>query len=81
MSRYKMKNAERGYHAGHCMKCAKKLRPEATVWLELDQRTGAYHDFGGVPESDSQGAFEFGPDCAEIMRREARDLLGERASA
>jgi hypothetical protein len=74
MSKYRLKNADL-YRVGHCMKCAKKLDPEKTVWLELDQRIDAFHDFGGVPNEYSQGAFEFGPDCAKLMRKEARQLL------
>lgn len=40
-----------------------------------DQRIGEYHDFGGIPEELNQGAFEFGPDCAKILRRRARAAI------
>lgn len=55
----------------HCSRCGNKVDPRKVVHLELDQRINAYHDFGGVPEEDSQGGFEFGQDCAVIARQEA----------
>jgi hypothetical protein len=45
--------------------------------LELDQRTNEYHDFGGVPADRSQGWFDFGPDCADALRKRARAALDE----
>ena len=56
--------------AGRCVRCGKPLST-APVSLELDTRTGEYHDFGDVPEQDSQGWFEFGGDCAEALRTRA----------
>lgn len=63
------------YAQGHCLRCGKKLRQ--IVQLELDQRVNEYHNFGGVPDGESQGWFEFGPDCAEILCQRARALLRE----
>jgi hypothetical protein len=54
-----------------CQCCDRPLRGK-TIWLELDQRTWTYHDFGGVPADKSQGSFEFGPTCAKRKRSEAR---------
>lgn len=59
---------------GCCVKCGKPLTERTRVWLELDQRTQSFHDFRDVPESRSQGWFEFGSDCAEKMRKEARSV-------
>ena len=57
-----------------CGCCGKTLNPMRRVWLELDQRIDCYHDYEfGVPESESQGWFAFGPDCAAKRLREARD--------
>lgn len=50
---------------GHCLRCARKLKPSNRVWLELDQRTNTYTNTQDVPEAVSQGGFEFGKDCAE----------------
>ena len=55
---------------GTCCRCGKPIKGQP-VMLELDRRTGEYHDFGGVDEDDSQGCFEFGPDCAVIARMNA----------
>jgi len=62
------------YKDGCCERCGKPLRGKA-VPLELDQRIGEYHDFGDVPQEYSQGFFDFGPDCAEILRARARAAL------
>ena len=56
----------------HCTCCDRWLKPGKKVWLELDQRTNTFHDFGGVPEERSQGWFEFGPACAAKARKTAR---------
>ena len=47
-----------------CTCCDRDLSGHAVRMLELDQRTGAYHDCGGVPAEWSQGAFPFGLKCA-----------------
>ncbi len=47
----------------HCTCCARYLKGRI-AYLELDQRTNTYHDFGGVPLSKSQGWFPFGLACA-----------------
>jgi hypothetical protein len=58
-----------------CECCGRTLNPAKIVQLELDQRIGEYHDFGGVPESQSQGWFEFGSACAVKARAKARQAL------
>jgi hypothetical protein len=58
-----------------CTCCSRVLNPATKVALELDQRVGEYHDFGGVPENESQGWFEFGQACAKKARIYARDKL------
>lgn len=66
---------------GTCTRCHKRIRAigvhNGPVMLELDQRTGEYHDFGQVPEDDSQGLFEFGQDCAVICRMNAHLAMVE----
>lgn len=59
----------------YCRRCNRELAPGTEVWLELDQRFGVYHDFGGVPEDQSQGEFAFGADCAERERAKARKAM------
>jgi hypothetical protein len=59
----------------YCTCCGAKLNPAKSVWLELDLRIHEYHDFGGVPEDRSQGAFEFGPGCARKARNKADSAL------
>lgn len=49
-----------------CTSCGKKLTGRV-AWLELDQRTNTYHDFGGVPSDKSQGWFPFGVSCARAI--------------
>ena len=56
-----------------CSCCDRPLNPMRRVWLELDQRIDCYHDYEfGVPESESQGWFAFGPACAAKRLSEAR---------
>jgi len=54
-----------------CTCCGRPLNAERAVNLELDNRIDEYHDFGGVPPSQSQGWFEFGPACAKKARARA----------
>lgn len=54
---------------GYCERCGRKLNPKKTAWLTLDQRTNTYTD-QHVPDEFSQGGFEFGSDCAEILKAE-----------
>lgn len=56
--------------ARYCTCCERPLRGKV-AWLELDQRTNAYHDRGGVPADKSQGWFPFGMTCARKMLRAA----------
>ena len=57
----------------YCTECRRTLTDEP-IMLELDQRNNTYHDFGDVPEDQSQGWFPFGKDCAKKLRRQARTL-------
>lgn len=52
--------------------CCKRPLSGRVAWLELDQRTGTYHDFGGVPGDESQGWFPFGMTCARAALARAR---------
>src|SRR5690606_9006 len=54
-----------------CTCCERPLKGTA-AWLELDQRTTTYHDFGGVPVDKSQGWFPFGMTCAKNELRKAK---------
>jgi hypothetical protein len=58
-----------------CQRCGKPIDRDEAVYLELDRRVNAYHDFGGVPQEHSQGGFGFGGRCAAIQRRIARSLM------
>jgi hypothetical protein len=51
--------------------CCERPLGGTVAWLELDQRTDTYHDFGDVPEECSQGWFPFGMTCARKLLREA----------
>jgi phage FluMu protein Com len=50
-----------------CAKCGKILNPKKMVTLEYDLRTGKFVDPNKVqvPERESQGCWDFGPDCAK----------------
>lgn len=50
-----------------CERCAQPLDPAKSVWLELNCITGLFSKPGTVPEEESQGGFEFGPDCAKAV--------------
>ena len=60
-------------HVDYCTCCNRKLNKDKIVFLELDQRTDNYHNFGGVPENQSQGWFPFGPDCAKSAIAKAKE--------
>jgi hypothetical protein len=50
-----------------CERCGEQLNPKTAVYLELSTKTGRYTDLdqsGMLPESESQGCFPFGRDCA-----------------
>lgn len=49
--------------------CCKQALKGKFAWLELDQRTNAYHDHGGVPIDQSQGWFPFGMTCARKLAK------------
>ena len=79
-------NQQNGDGCSQCDCCGKPIAAGRTVWLESDQRIGAYHDYEfGVPEAESLGWFPFGADCARKLLAEARErakeaglLLGRR---
>ncbi len=52
-----------------CTCCERPLKAKV-AWLELDQRTNTYHDFGGVPDDRSQGWFPFGMTCARKLLKQ-----------
>ena len=47
----------------YCGKCGKKIKGLAHS-LELRLTDNTWHKPDTIPEEDSQGTFEFGPDCA-----------------
>jgi len=51
----------------HCHCCQKKLNPKTMVWLELNCTNNLWSDpdVSRLPESKSQGCFEFGATCAK----------------
>ena len=55
--------------------CCSRVLDGAVRMLELDQRTGTYHDFGGVPTDQSQGWFPFGLACSRKQRKNAADAM------
>jgi hypothetical protein len=57
-----------GTKAGHCYHCGKKLA--RSVNLDLNSSSGKWSSVGW-DERDSQGWFEFGPDCAEKLDDDA----------
>jgi hypothetical protein len=62
----------------YCTCCNAKLSRKL-AWLELDQRTNEYHDFGGVPQDRSQGWFPFGLGCAKTLIKQAELNRDNRA--
>lgn len=64
----------------YCTCCERELSGKF-AYLELDQRVNAYHDFGGVPHTESQGWFPFGMTCAKRFLGEAARILKEREVA
>lgn len=62
-----------------CTCCGKPLKA-TFAWLELDQRTWTYHDFGNVPGEKSQGAFPFGLTCAGKKITEAKSKAIDKDS-
>lgn len=65
-------------HERYCTCCQKRLSGKM-AWLELDQRTNTYHDFGGVPQDESQGWFQFGLTCARNELAKASQSRGVAA--
>ena len=59
-----------------CTCCGQRLAGAARM-LELDQRTQTYHDFGGVPESKSQGSFPFGLTCSRKQREKHLKVIAQ----
>lgn len=58
-----------------CLRCGKRLDHNKSTWLELNQFTGLYCEPGTVPENESQGEFEFGPDCAKAILKNGGNLV------
>jgi hypothetical protein len=65
MSRYPMYKGKET-----CTRCHRPVEQEKAVWLELNTDSGLYEEPGTVPPEDSQGGFAFGPDCAEVVRKD-----------
>jgi hypothetical protein len=62
-----------------CECCGKKINAGRAVWLEHDQRIDAFHDYEfGVPAEKSQGWFQFGPECAARLVRDAKEKAKAR---
>lgn len=57
-------NSKQCMKSGHCYHCGRKLR--TSVFLDLNNATNEWSCVGW-DESESQGWFEFGPDCAEKL--------------
>lgn len=53
-----------------CERCHRPVEKDNAVWFELNCKTGRYEEPGTVPEDESQGGFAFGPDCAEVVRKD-----------
>ena len=62
----------RNPNQNECQCCGKRIKAGAEVMLEHDQRDWTYHDFGDVPDDQSQGWFPFGASCAKRKRAEAK---------
>lgn len=58
----------------HCTRCGEPLDPHASVYLELNTRTGRYQMDGSVPPEESQGGFPFGGACAQSVLRNGGKL-------
>lgn len=71
---YELPKSER-----YCTCCARPLA-RRFMWLELDQRIDAYHDFGGVHPAQSQGWFPFGLTCAKKLTTKAARILRAEAA-
>ena len=58
-----------------CSKCGRELKDDQIVWLEVNDRTGTYHDPDKqeVPEADSLGLYAFGKTCAKQELKQAKE--------
>lgn len=59
-----------------CTCCEATLKGRV-AWLELDQRSDTYHDYGGIPADKSQGWFPFGLTCARVKLNEHRAAIAK----
>jgi hypothetical protein len=60
-----------------CYRCGKVIKPGTAVALELNTYTGIFSSKGDIPEGDSQGWFDFGPECGPKSDGKAvRDFMG-----
>lgn len=76
MAAYELLETERW-----CTCCKRDLSGHALRMLELDQRSGTYHDIGDVPEDRSQGWFPFGLTCArKLVAKEVKRRAKEGAN-
>lgn len=46
-----------------CYRCGRPIKPGAAVSLELNTNTGIFSSKGDIPADESQGWFDFGPEC------------------
>lgn len=58
--------------------CCERDLGAAVRFLELDQRSNTYHDFGDVPEDRSQGWFPFGLTCAKKLVKQEKTRRGRQ---
>jgi hypothetical protein len=63
-----MRESKQCVKDGYCYHCGKKLK--AVVHLELNNSTGEFGSYGW-DEDESQGWFDFGPDCAAKLDAQA----------
>lgn len=62
-----------------CYKCGKVIKPGTAVMLELNTYTGVFSSKGDIPADESQGWFEFGPDCGPKSDGRAVDFHQPRS--
>ncbi|WP_050451710.1 hypothetical protein [Candidatus Burkholderia verschuerenii] len=70
------KNANPGNGGGvRCLRCGKRIKGKPVQVFQDFRVGGEFHDLGGIPEKDSMGPYDVGPDCAEALRERARFFL------
>lgn len=68
-------NANKG--GVRCLRCGKPIKGKPVNVYQDFRVGGEFHDFGGIPDGDSEGPYTVGPDCAEALRERARFYLNE----